>query len=78
MGRGLNRPFLEIGQSGDDREALAVKPRAGQADRPEAMVRELFALLLARSLGLLALERCFVELLDSFGFAAADHSGYRS
>ena len=76
MGRGLNRPFLVIGQSGEERETLVVKSRAGYADRPDAMLKELFALLMARELGLNAPEPVLVELLPGFDFAAADHDGF--
>jgi len=76
MKRGLNRPFLVIGQSGKERETLVVKSRAGYADRPEAMLKELFALLMARKLGLNAPEPVLVELLPGFDFGASDHDGY--
>lgn len=74
MQRGLNKPFLVIGQQRNDesREALVVKSRAGYADKPEAMLRELFSLLLARKLGLIAPEPVLVNLQAGFEFGAAD------
>ena len=77
MERGLNRPFLALGKPQDGpRVPLVVKPRAGYADRPEAMLRELFSLLLARDLGLTAPEPVLVVLLEGFDHAAVDHEGY--
>lgn len=77
MERGLNRPFLALGQpEAGAREPIVVKPRAGYADRPEAMLRELFSLLLARGLGLTAPEPVLVELHPGFDLAAVDHEGF--
>ena len=75
MNRGLNRPFLVIGQSPDDgeRRSIVVKSRAGYANRPEAGLRELFSLLLARELGLTVPEPVFVEIQRGFDWAAADY-----
>ena len=75
MERGLNRPFLVMGasQDGGERCPLVVKSRAGYADRPEAMLKELFALLLARELGLNAPEPVMVEIPEGLDWAAADH-----
>jgi hypothetical protein len=75
MERGLNRPFKAIGKlrDGGDRELLVVKSRAGYADRPEAILRELFSLLLARELGLKAPEPVLVNLQPGFEFGAADY-----
>lgn len=78
MDRGLNRPFLVMGKSGDDgtRCPIVVKSRAGYANRPEAMLRELFSLLLARELGLTAPEPVFVEIRKGFEWAANDCPDY--
>ncbi|MBK1882668.1 hypothetical protein JIN85_09585 [Luteolibacter pohnpeiensis] len=75
MNRGLNKPFLAFGASEDDggRELLVVKSKAGFGDRPEAMLREIFALQLARELGLNAPEPVWVKILPNFDFSAADH-----
>jgi len=75
MNRGINRPFLAIGQpeDGGNRCSIVVKSRAGYADRPDAMLRELFGLLLARELGLTAPEPVLVEIQEGFDWAAADH-----
>jgi hypothetical protein len=74
MERGLNRPFLVIGapQDGGERRPLVVKSRVGYANRPEAMLKELFALLLARELGLKAPEPVMVEIPEGLDWAAAD------
>lgn len=78
MARGLNSPFLVLGRPADggERCPLVVKSRAGYANRPDAMLRELFALLLVRELGLTAPEPVLVELLPGFDYAAADHADY--
>ena len=75
MERGLNRPFLVMGAplGGGERCPLVVKSRAGYADRPEAMLKELFALLLARELGLNAPEPVMVEIPEGLDWAAADY-----
>ena len=74
MERGLNRPFLVLAQPGDGgaRCVVVVKSRAGYADRPEAMLKELYALLLARELGLNAPEPVMVEIPAGLDWAAAD------
>jgi len=76
MNRGLNRPFLVIGASEGDgaRTPVVVKCRAGYGDRPEAMLRELFSLLLARELGLKAPEPVFVSPPDGFDWAVVDYA----
>lgn len=65
MARGLNLPFLvnaqEDGQS--ERETLVVKCHAGYGHHMELVVRELFSLLLARQLGLTAVEPVIVNLV---------------
>lgn len=78
MKRGVNLPFLVVGASQDDgkRCPLVVKSRAGYADKPEAMLRELFSLLLARELGLNAPEPVLVEIPEGLDRAAADHPEY--
>ena len=75
MARGLNSPFLVIGRAADngDRCELVVKSRAGYATRPEAMVKELFALLLVRELGLTVPEPVLVELLPGFDSVSYTH-----
>jgi len=72
--RGLNRPFLVIGQpqNGGSRELLVAKSRAGYSDRPEAMLRELFCLMLARALGLRSPEPVLVHFQVGWEFSAAD------
>ena len=74
MDRGLNRPFLALAQpeDGTERCAVVVKPRAGYADRPDAMLKELFSLLLAREVGLTAPEPVLVDLQVGFDWGAAD------
>jgi hypothetical protein len=74
MERGLNRPFLVLAQpdDGGERCVVVVKSRAGYADRPDAMLKELFSLLLARELGLTAPAPVLVELQEGFEWAAAD------
>ena len=80
MKRGLNRPFLVLGEAhdGSGRSPLVVKSRAGYADRPEAMLKELFALLLARELGLKAPEPVLVEIPVGFDWGLADHPDHAS
>lgn len=75
MNRGLNRPFLVIGtcEGGGPRRPVVVKCRAGFGDRPEAMLRELFSLVLARELGLNAPEPVFVRIREGFDWTAADY-----
>ena len=75
MERGLNRPFLVVGAAQDagERFPLVVKSRAGYADRPEAMLKELFALLFARELGLNAPEPVMVEIPEGLDWAAAEY-----
>lgn len=74
MERGLNRPFLALAQpcEGGERCTVVVKSRAGYADRPDAMLKEMFSLLLARELGLTAPEPVLVELQEGFDWGAAD------
>lgn len=74
MKRDLNSPFLMIGRptDGSERSPLMVKSRAGYADRPEAMLRELFVLLVARELGLSTPELELVELLPGVADASSD------
>ena len=74
MERGLNRPFLVLAQpeDGGERRAVVVKSRAGYADRPDAMLKEMFSLLLARELGLTCPEPVLVELQQGFDWSAAD------
>lgn len=57
---------------GGERCPIVVKSRAGYANRPEAMLREMFGLILARDLGITTPEPVFVEMLDGFDFGAAD------
>lgn len=78
MKRGLNRPFLVLGEAhdGTGRSVLVVKSRAGYANRPEAMLKELFALLLARELGLKVPEPVLVELPAGFDWGVGDHPGH--
>jgi hypothetical protein len=78
MDRGLNKPFLVTGMSSDDgsRENIVVKSRAGYADKPDAMLREVFGLLLARALGLTAPEPVFVEIQQGLDWGAADHPAH--
>lgn len=75
MERGLNRPFLVIGaaERTGERCPLVVKSRAGYADRPEAMLKELFALLVARELGLHAPEPVVVNIPQGLDWGAADY-----
>jgi hypothetical protein len=76
MERGLNRPFLVLAQpeDGGERGVVVVKSRAGYADRPDAMLKELFALLLGRELGLTCPEPVLVLLQEGFDWAAGDHA----
>jgi hypothetical protein len=78
MVRGLNLPFLVIGQptEGGERRTIVVKSRAGYANRPDAMLKELFALLLARELGLTAPEPVLVDLKEGIDWGAADLPEY--
>lgn len=78
MNRGLNQPFLVVGQPNDGgkRSSIVVKSRAGYANRPDAMLRELFSLLLARELGLTTPEPVLVELQNGFDWAASDHPAH--
>lgn len=75
MNRGLNRPFLAIAEpvAGGERCPLVVKPTAGYGDRPDAMLRELFALLLAKRLGLFTPEPVFVRFPEGLDWTASDH-----
>ena len=74
MERGLNSPFLVIGQPSDggERCPIVVKSRAGYANRPDAMLREIFSLLLAGELGIYTPEPVLVELREGFDWAAAE------
>jgi hypothetical protein len=78
MDRGINRPFLVLAKAseGDEILPVVVKSRAGYGDRPEAMLRELFSLMLARQLGLNTPEPVWLELVDGFDWSATDHGGY--
>lgn len=80
MERGLNRPFLVIASiEGHDEGAripLVVKSIAGFQNRPEFMVREVFALLLARHLGILAPEPVLVRFPDGFEYGATEFPEY--
>jgi hypothetical protein len=78
MERGLNRPFLVMGdaEDGSGRLPVVVKSRAGYADRPEAMLKELFGLLLARELGLNTPEPVLVDIPAGLDWAAADFPEY--
>ncbi|MES2995730.1 MAG: HipA family kinase [Verrucomicrobiota bacterium] len=78
MERGINSPFLAIGETdgGGERVPLVVKSRAGFKNRPEAMLREIFGLLLARELGLFTPEPVLVKIPAGLDLAAADFPEY--
>lgn len=77
MERGLNRPFLVLAEAengkGSERVALVVKSTAGYRNRPECIVREMFALLLARKVGISVPEPVLVKFPKGFDYGAADH-----
>ena len=77
MKRGLNRPFLVLGSAEGDpdgpRILLVVKSNAGFQNRMEIVLRELFALLLARKVGILVPDPVFVRFPDGFEYGAAEH-----
>ena len=74
MERGLTDPFLVMAEpiEGGNLVALVVKSRAGYRNRPEAMLRELFSLLLARGLGLLTPTPVWVDLPEGLAWAASE------
>ena len=80
MERGLNRPFLvlgtEEGNPDSGRTPLVVKSNAGFRHRPEIVIRELFALLLARKVGILVPEPVLVRFPDGFEYGAAEFPDY--
>lgn len=80
MERGLNRPFLILGSENGDpdgtRTPLVVKSNAGFGDRPEIVIRELFALLLARGLGIRVPDPVLVRFPDGFEYGAAEFPEY--
>jgi hypothetical protein len=77
MERGLNRPFLVLGsEEGNPDSAkapLVVKSNSGFGHRSEIVIRELFALLLARKVGILVPEPVLVRFPDGFEYGAAEH-----
>lgn len=79
MARGLNAPFLvsAIEEGSDELVSLVVKCHAGYDDRPECLVREMFALILARELGLATVEPVVVDLPEGFEYGAGDYKSHR-
>ena len=76
--RGLNRPILLRGRTGEGEVAsLFVKTRAGYGDRPTAPGVECFATLLARHLGLTAPEPVCVEMPKGFDRFISDAPVHR-
>lgn len=80
MERGLNRPFLVLGSDEGNpdsgRTPLVVKSNAGFRHRSEIVIRELFALLLARKVGILVPEPVLVRFPDGFEYGAAELPAY--
>ncbi|MAS92882.1 MAG: hypothetical protein CMO55_06755 [Verrucomicrobiales bacterium] len=74
MERGLNSPFLVTGEpiGGGKRVPLVVKSTAGFANRTEAPVRELFALLLSKRLKIFTPAPALVEFPKGFEWALAE------
>lgn len=77
-----DKDVYQVGSS-NDREILVLRTDDADqlnglqyADRPDSMLRELFALMLARELGLTAPEPVLVELQDGFDWAATDLPEY--
>ncbi len=76
MARGQTRPFLVEAQSCDDDAGdvfLVVKPRAGYANRPDAIYKEIFSTLLAGKLGVLTPTPAIVNLPEGLEFGAEDY-----
>lgn len=75
MQRGLTKPFLVTGrhlETGEEIE-LVVKPRAGYANRQDAIFKEIFSTLLARELGVLTPVPVIVEIPKGLEFGAEDY-----
>ena len=79
MERGVNSPFLVTGKedSTNENAALVVKSRAGYGHKLSIMARELFALILAKKLGLAVVEPVIVELEQGFDYGANDFKDHR-
>lgn len=80
MERGLNRPFLVLASiEGEDegaRTPLVVKSTAGFQNRPEFVVREVFALLLARHLGIRVPDQVLVRFPEGLEYGASEYPDY--
>lgn len=79
MERGLNRPFLVLAEEVEGegvRTPLVVKTTAGYQNRPECMVKELFALLLARCVGLYVPDPVLVQFPKGFAYGAVEFPDY--
>lgn len=75
MERGMTKPFLvsAIPDGGGEAVELVVKPRAGYADRQDAIYKELFSTVLARELGVFTPQPVIVNIPEGLEFGAADY-----
>lgn len=75
MARGLTKPFLvsAISEQTGDTADLVVKPRAGYANRQDAIYKEIFSTVLARELGLFTPEPVIVDIPEGLEFGAGDY-----
>ncbi len=78
MKRGMTHPFLVLATDDetDEELALVVKPNAGYSDRQEARACEIFSLLLARELGVPAVEPVIVTLPEGIEYGALDYGDF--
>lgn len=75
MARGITKPFLvsAVPESGGETVDLVVKPRAGYADRQDAIYKEIFSTVLARKLGVFTPTSVIVNLPNGLEFGAEDY-----
>jgi hypothetical protein len=75
MARGMTKPFLvsAVPEGGGEAVDLVVKPRAGYADRQDAIYKEIFSAILARELGVFTPTSVIVNLPEGLEFGAEDY-----
>lgn len=78
MNRGFTHPFLVLATDNETREELplVVKPNAGYGNRQNARACEVFSLMLARELGIPAVEPVIVELPKGIEYGALDYGDF--
>jgi hypothetical protein len=71
----MTKPFLvsAVPEGGGEVIDLVVKPRAGYADRQDAIYKEIFSTVLARELGVFTPQPVIVDLPIGLEFGAADY-----